>query len=96
MIVAAFCTATGQLFWKWGVHQFLYYGVGFLFYGLGAWLMIRALSREKLSVAYPLMSSSYLFALIYGAMLLHETVTLQKGIAVLLLMVGVAFISYGK
>lgn len=96
MIISAFCTATGQLFWKWGVHQLIYLGVGFVFYGVGALLMIKSLSLEKLSVAYPLMSSSYIFALIYGGLLLNETVNLQKGIAVLLLMLGVVLISYEK
>ncbi|OBY79126.1 hypothetical protein BBG47_13145 [Paenibacillus sp. KS1] len=96
MIFSAFCTATGQLFWKWGVHQILYVGVGFVFYGVGALLMIKSLSMEKLSVAYPLMSSSYIFALIYGGLFLNEAITLQKGIAVLLLMLGVGLISYEK
>lgn len=36
------------------------------------------------------------FALLYGGLLLGETVNLQKGIAVLLLIIGVACISYEK
>ncbi|MBG9791185.1 hypothetical protein ABD76_01045 [Paenibacillus dendritiformis] len=96
MILSAWCTATGQLFWKWGIANLLYLGIGFVFYGIGAVLMIKSLSLEKLSVAYPLMACSYIFALLYGGLLLGETVNLQKGIAVLLLIIGVACISYEK
>ena len=59
MLVSAFLTATGQLFWKWGLTEWIYLGIGFVCYGLGAILMIKAFALEKLSVAYPLMCASY-------------------------------------
>lgn len=96
MIVSAFLTATGQLFWKWGHADLWYMAVGFLFYGAGAVCMLKAFALEKLSVAYPLMCTGYIFALVYGAFFLGETITLQKMAAVVLLGIGVSLTSYGK
>ncbi|GGO03166.1 EamA family transporter [Saccharibacillus kuerlensis] len=93
MLISAFLTATGQLFWKWGLENWIYLGIGFTCYGLGAILMIRAFAIEKLSVAYPLMCVSYIFALVYGHFLLGEDITLQKMAAVLLLGIGVTLTS---
>lgn len=93
MLLSAFLTATGQLFWKWGLDQWIYLGVGFLCYGLGALLMIKAFTYEKLSVAYPLMCASYVFALMYGYFLLGEEITFQKVAAVALLGIGVTLTS---
>lgn len=96
MLLSAFMTATGQLFWKWGLDQWVYLGVGLLCYGLGAILMIKAFALEKLSVAYPLMCASYIFALMYGYFLLGEVITLQKLAAVALLGIGVTLTSVDR
>lgn len=93
MLFSAFLSATGQLFWKWGLHQWGYMGVGFVCYGLGALLMIKAFSQEKLSVAYPIMCASYVFAFMYGYFLLNEMITMNKIAAVLLLGIGVTLTS---
>lgn len=96
MVAAAFLTATGQLFWKWGHHNLLYMGVGFLCYGAGAVFMLQSYAREQLSVAYPLLCLSYVFALIYGDLLLGESLTWRKAGAVLFIGVGVTLTSYDK
>ncbi|ANA83067.1 hypothetical protein PVOR_22119 [Paenibacillus vortex V453] len=96
MVVSAFLTATGQLFWKWGHTNLLYMGIGFVCYGLGAVLMIKSFSLEKLSVAYPLMCISYIVALFYGDFFLDEPLTLKKLAAVALLGIGVTLTSYEK
>ncbi|WP_410512285.1 EamA family transporter [Paenibacillus sp. BR2-3] len=96
MVVSAFLTATGQLFWKWGHSDILYMAIGFVCYGLGAIFMIKSLALVKLSVAYPLMCISYIVALIYGDMFLGEPITLKKMAAVVLLGIGVTLTSYEK
>ena len=96
MVASAFCTATGQLFWKWGLEHVAYLAAGFLLYGIGALLMMRSLSMEKLSIAYPILSLGYPIALLYGSLFLHETISLQKIAAVLIIMLGVALIAYEK
>lgn len=96
MILSAFLTATGQLFWKWGHDHLFYMFIGFVCYGAGAVCMIKAFSLEKLSVAYPLMCASYIFALAYGHLFLGEFFTLKKAAAVALLAIGVTLTSYEK
>lgn len=96
MIVSAFLTATGQLFWKWGLTEPLYMAAGFVCYGIGAVCMLKAFAVEKLSVAYPLLCTGYIFALAYGAFFLGEEISLQKVLAVVLLGIGVTLTSYGK
>ncbi len=96
MILSAFLTATGQLFWKWGHVNLIYMGIGFVCYGVGALFMLKSFSLEKLSVAYPLMSISYIVALVYGSILLGEAITLQKGAAIALLGIGVTLTSYER
>lgn len=96
MLVSAFLTATGQLFWKWGLTEYVWMGLGFICYGAGALFMIKAYAREKLSVAYPLMCCSYIFALFYGDLFLGEELTLRKVLAVAALGIGVTLTSYDK
>ncbi|MFC6230592.1 EamA family transporter [Paenibacillus allorhizosphaerae] len=96
MIVSAFLTATGQLFWKWGHTNPLYTAIGCICYALGALFMIKSFSLEKLSVAYPLMCFSYIFAFVYGDLFLGEHFTIQKAVAALLLGIGVTMTSYEK
>lgn len=94
MIISALLSAVGQLYWKWGNTHFTYYFIGFLLYGMGALFMFKSLAREKLSVAYPLMSTGYIFALFIGSIFLHETISYQRLIAVILLIAGVFLTSY--
>lgn len=96
MLASAFLTATGQLFWKLGFNNLFLMILGFLCYGTGAILMIKSFEKEKLSVAYPLMSISYIFALFYGGFILEEAITFHKIIAIVLLFIGVTFTSYDK
>lgn len=96
MILAAIMTAIGQLFWKLGFTNFYFMILGFICYGGGAVTMMKALSLEKLSVVYPLMSTSYIFALIFGDVFLGEPITFSKSIAITLLIIGVILTSYEK
>jgi drug/metabolite transporter (DMT)-like permease len=94
MILAALLTATGQLFWKLGFTNFYLMLLGFICYGGGALLMIKSFSLEKLSVAYPLMCTSYIFALIFGDLFLEERITYTKIFAITLLIFGVILTSH--
>lgn len=96
MLISAFLTATGQLLWKMGVDNFILLAIGFVFYGLGAVFMIKSFEKERLIVAYPLMCTSYAISMFYGKLFLGETVTLNKVVAVILIIIGVAFNSYDK
>ncbi|MGX6446101.1 EamA/RhaT family transporter [Neobacillus sp. K501] len=96
MITSALLTATGQLFWKMGFSYFVFMILGFICYGAGALLMIKSFATEKLSVAYPLMSISYIFALLLGGFILDEPITYMKIIAIIFLFIGVTFTSNEK
>jgi drug/metabolite transporter (DMT)-like permease len=94
MFLAAFLTATGQLFWKLGYNNLVFMIIGFFCYGIGAIFMVKSLTFEKLSVAYPILCLSYVFALTYGDVFLGEQVTFNKIVAVGLLIIGVTLTSY--
>lgn len=96
MLVSAFLTATGQLMWKIGIDNMMFLPIGFLFYGFGAVFMIKALEKEKLTVAYPVMSIGYLISMFYGKIFLGETISVNKIFAVILITIGVFFNSYDK
>jgi|GEM_PF-56611 len=96
MIAAAILAATGQLFWAWSGDGILYLLLGFGCYGLGMLFMLRALAKEKLSVAYPLMCVSYVVAMLYGYWFLGEAITMAKAAAVVMIGIGVALTSYDR
>ena len=54
-----------------------------------------ALSRLELSVAYPVMSLSFVFVLVFSVMLFSESLTPAKAIGVTLICAGVAVSSWG-
>jgi len=67
-------------------------------YGLSMILWMLALSRYELSFAYPLLSVTYILVYL-GAILLpalHETISLQKTLGILLIVGGVIFVTRSK
>lgn len=96
MLISAFFTASGQLMWKIGINNFFLLPVGFLFYGIGAIFMIKSFQKEKLIVAYPLMCTSYIISMFYGQIFLNEVITLNKVLAIILIIIGVSFNSYDR
>ena len=62
-LICTLCTSVGQLLWKLGAEP-LQYGhlfFGFVFYGVGALLMILALRSGDLSFVHPLLATSYIW-----------------------------------
>ena len=96
MLISAFLTATGQLMWKIGINNFLFLPIGFLFYGLGAIFMIKSFEKEKVSIAYPVMSIGYIISMFYGNIFFNEIITTKKVIAIVLIILGVFLNSYEK
>ena len=98
MIVSSLFTAFGQLFWKEfnRTGEILYIILGFLLYGLGAMVMILSLKFGELSVLYPVMCTSYIFALVNGYVFLGEVIDIKKLIGIGLIILGVVFIGRGE
>lgn len=93
MACSALFVAIGQLFWKLGTEQgLLFLAVGFVFYGLGAALLIVAFRYGEVSVLHPFLSLSYIFALYLGYAVLAEQITLTRGLGVLVIILGVTLI----
>ena len=96
MIMAAFLTSIGQLFWKLSQGNNLkWLIIGFSCYGIGAVLMIVAFRFGSLSVLHPLMSTGYIFAIFFGTLILHEKISLIQYVAILIIIIGITLIGGG-
>jgi undecaprenyl phosphate-alpha-L-ara4N flippase subunit ArnE len=60
---------------------------------LASVLWFYIVKRYPLSVAYPLISFSYVFAAFAAIFVFHETIPVTRWIGIALIMVGVAFLS---
>ncbi|TDF96215.1 EamA family transporter [Paenibacillus piri] len=93
IILSSLLISLGQLFWKLSHGELLFWLViGFILYGIGALLMIFAFKFGKFSVLHPMISTSYIFAMIFGSLLLHEDINLLKYLGVAFVLLGVIFI----
>lgn len=96
IIIASLLTSAGQLFWKLsGGENIVAVITGFVFYGLGAVLMIIAFRFGSLSVLHPMLSFSYIFAVILGFYVLKEPISLRQLLAIGVIITGVALIGGG-
>lgn len=66
--------------------------LGFVFYGVSAILWLDVLSKLDFSFAFPLVSMTYVFALLIGRFIFHETITWERIVGVLCICVGVLFV----
>jgi drug/metabolite transporter (DMT)-like permease len=66
--------------------------VGFVCYGVAAILWLDVLSKLDFSLAFPLVSLTYVFALVIGYFVFDETVGLSRIVGVLLILAGLFFI----
>ena len=66
--------------------------LGFVCYGISAILWLDVLSKLDFSLAFPLVSLTYVFALIIGRFIFHETVGLDRIVGVLLILGGLFFV----
>ncbi len=96
MLVSSICACVGQLLWKLSAQQGIWVALaGFVFYGIGAVIMLAAYRFGSLSVLQPMLSVNYVLSIILGAVVLREEVTLLKVIGVLVIMTGVILIGGG-
>lgn len=66
--------------------------VGFTCYGVSAILWLDVLSKLDFSLAFPLVSLTYVFAVIIGRFVFHETIGLDRVVGVLLILGGLFFV----
>lgn len=92
IIISALCVTVGQLFWKMSADHFYLIFIGFVLYALGALLMIVAFRYGELSVLHPMLSVSYVLAIIVGYFFLQEPVTPTKIGGVAAIFIGMLFL----
>lgn len=96
MLVSSLCVCIGQLLWKMSADMGIVVMLaGFLFYGIGALVMIVAYRFGKLSVLQPMLSLNYVLSIILAALVLKESITVLKCIGVMVIIVGVVLIAGG-
>ena len=66
--------------------------LGFVFYGISAILWLDVLSKLDFSMAFPMVSLTYVFSLVIGRFVFHEAVGLDRIVGVLLILAGLFFI----
>ncbi len=77
-------------FWK--IFRTPYIILGFAIYGISAVLWLDVLSKLDLSMAFPMMSLSYIFTLLVGAFVFGETVTWIRILGVACICGGMFFL----
>ncbi len=96
MIISSVCACIGQLFWKLSAQKGLFVlFLGFVFYGIGALVMLIAYKYGSLSVLQPMLSLNYVLSIVLAAVVLSEPITLLKVIGVLVIIAGVIMIGGG-
>ncbi len=97
MIFSSVCVAVGQLFWKLSFGEgFLLLIPGFILYGIGAILMIIAYRFGSLSTLQPILSLSYVYAILMGNYVLEENIGVYKILGIIAISIGVFFLCAGE
>jgi len=75
-----------------GLFQTPWIILGFVCYGIAAILWLDVLSKLDFSMAFPMVSLTYVFAILIGRFIFQETVGLDRIVGVLLILTGLFFI----
>lgn len=65
---------------------------GFSCFGVSSILWLVVISRWELSYAYPLVALGYVLAILYGTLLLRETLTVPKIVGSVLILAGISIL----
>lgn len=98
MLCSSIFACVGQLLWKMSggfTNNIFLVLLGFVFYGIGAILMIFAYKFGPLSVLQPILSLNYVFSLILGYFILNEPIDILKVLGILVIISGVCLIAMG-
>ncbi|MFC1648298.1 EamA/RhaT family transporter [Nanoarchaeota archaeon] len=105
IIICTIFTSLGQILWKLGVDYLdlsllglisnWHLWLGFVFYGIGAAIMIIALSKGELSVLYPFIALSFIWVALLSSQLLNEAVNPVNWLGISSIILGVTMIGVG-
>ncbi|MBI2573277.1 EamA/RhaT family transporter [Candidatus Woesearchaeota archaeon] len=98
-LICTLCTSLGQLLWKYGADplDYVWLFVGFIFYGIGALLMILALRSGDLSFVHPLLATSYIWVTILSVIVFpNDVLNAWKIAGVGTIIISVILLSIGS
>lgn len=98
--------ATGQMLWKLGMSKIEEFNIvsiilnsyiisGVVLYGLATLLWLYILSKEELSLVYPLQSITYVLGTILAIFIFHENVSLLRWLGITTIIVGATLVARG-
>jgi drug/metabolite transporter (DMT)-like permease len=70
--------------------------IGVVLFLLSSVFYLKGISQGQLSVLYPMVSMSYVWALLWAKLFFHERFTTQKLLGLGLVLVGVVFVGFGS
>jgi undecaprenyl phosphate-alpha-L-ara4N flippase subunit ArnE len=89
----------GKFSWTWGYFKTVFTTWQFAASGLcaltGMLLWMYVLKKYEFSLAYPLLSISYIIGLLAAQFIFHEAIPLTRWIGVVIIMIGVYFVAKG-
>lgn len=96
--------AIGQILWKLGMSKMNgfnivsiilnpYIIIGAIIYGLATLLWLYILSKEELSLVYPLQSITYVLGTILAIFIFRENVSLLRWIGIVTIIVGATLVA---
>ena len=102
VIFSSVIASFGQIFFKFAADftgpLYLNYFiiVGLFLYGIGGVMFLFALKDGELSVLYPILATSYIWATLLAIYLFNDVLNIAKIVAIILVMLGVGFIGKGR
>jgi len=69
--------------------------LGLFFYALGAILVLFAMKKLALSVAYPFFALSYIWVALISVLILNEVLLLVNWLGIFFIAAGISFVGYG-
>ncbi|MBW3015090.1 hypothetical protein KY330_01595 [Candidatus Woesearchaeota archaeon] len=105
VLVCTVILSFGQLFFKFGAEALefeimkiimnYYLWLGFVFYGIGAFILVMSLKHGEVSVLYPIIAMSYVWVSLLAMRFLGEVMTATKWSGIVGIIIGVTFIGIG-
>ncbi|MGV8140992.1 MAG: hypothetical protein ACP5NW_00970 [Candidatus Woesearchaeota archaeon] len=104
VILCTLFTSSGQIFWKFASGNLNDFTsiitnvpliIGFIFYGIGAILLIISLKYGDLSLVYPFIALSFIWVNVASIILFNEIISVINWAGIISIMLGVSLIGYG-
>ena len=104
VLIGSLIGALGTLIIKRGTNKYRFFRllkskslwIGLFLYGLSVIIYVLALSQEKLSVIYPIVSTTYIWTTLFSVKFLGEKMNKYKWLALIGIVVGVTLIGFGS